>query len=141
MLGNYVFAYNSGVQAVTTGNTYQDVNFLNDAQLSGWAHTAGTSQYTSGQTGLYLVQYYGQFVTTAANGTNAQMRVMLNGVEIPGSHSVATVTSLTEVSSVSKALIVNANAADVLSLQFTGSGTGIRLSGSGNSTLTVTRIQ
>lgn len=139
--GNYVFAFNGGAQAVAAGNTFQDLNFSTDAQLKGWTHTGGTSQYTSAQAGLYLVQYYGQFITTLANGTNAQMRVMLNGVEVPGSRSVGTVLSLSEVANLSKSLLVSANAADVLTLQFTGSGTGIRLSGTGNSTLTVTRIQ
>jgi hypothetical protein len=140
-LANYIFAYNNGVQAVATGNTFQDVNFATDAQLSGWMHASGTSQYTNAQTGLYLIQYNAEVSSTLANGTNAQMRAMLNGLEIAGSRSFATFTPPSQITTLSKSLIAGANASDVLTLQFTGSGTGVRLSGTANSTLTVTRIQ
>jgi hypothetical protein len=138
--GNYVFAYNNGVQSVAVGNVFQDINFSTDAQLNGWMHASGTAQYTNAQTGLYLVQYYGQVSTTAANGTNAQLRVTLNGLEIAGSRSAVTLSALNQFADASKSLIASANAGDVLTVQFTGSGTGIRLSGSGNTTLTITRI-
>jgi hypothetical protein len=41
----------------------------------------------------------------------------------------------------SRSLLTSANSGDVLTIQFTGSGTGIRLAGSSSSALTITRIQ
>ncbi|HWV99205.1 MAG TPA: hypothetical protein VNZ64_05870 [Candidatus Acidoferrum sp.] len=138
-LGNYVFAYNSGLQSVATGNVFQDVVFATDAQVNGWTHTSGTSQYTNAQTGLYLVQYNAD--VTTVSGTNAQFRVTLNGLEIPGSRAAVTFAALNQFIAVSKSLIASANAGDVLTMQFTGSSSGVRLFGTANSTLTVTRIQ
>jgi len=140
-VGNYAFAFNNGQQAVATANTFQDINFTTDQQLAGWTHTGGTSQYTNAQSGVYLVQYYGQFATTAATGTNAQMRATLNLGEIGGSRTLVAVPSPGQAYPVSKSFLVSANASDVLTLQFTGSSTGIRLLGTANSTLTITRIQ
>jgi hypothetical protein len=140
-LGNYVFAYNGSLQIVAVGNVFQDVTFAADAQLSGWMHAAGTSQYTNAQTGLYLCQYFADVTTSSGNGTNAQFRATLNGVEIPGSRAAVTFSALSQFIAVSKSLMFSANTGDVLTFQFTGSGTGIRLFGTANSTLTVTRIQ
>jgi hypothetical protein len=102
-------------------------------------HTAGTSQYTNAQTGLYLVQFNANATTTGAGaGTNVQLRATLNGAEIPGSRSVATFSALNQFVPLSRSLIASANAGDVVTIQFTGSGTGIRAAGS---SLTIARIQ
>jgi redox-regulated HSP33 family molecular chaperone len=79
--------------------------------------------------------------TTGGNGTNAQLRATINGTEIPGSRSAVTLSALGQFIAISKSLIASVNASDVLTVQLTGSGTGIRLFGTANSTLTVTRIQ
>jgi hypothetical protein len=139
--GNYVFAYSSSAQSVAAANSFQDVNYSVDTQLNGWMHSAGTAPYTNVQTGLYLVQYYGQISTTLANGTNAQLRATLNSFEIAGSRSALTLSALNQLIDVSKSMIVSANAGDVLTIQLTGSGTGIRLTGSANTTLTIVRLQ
>lgn len=140
-LGNYVFAYSTTIQNVTTANIFQDVNFSSDAQLNGWAHTPGTSQYTSAQTGLYLVQYSAE-VSTTGLGTNATFRVVLNTTsEVLGSRSTVTMTSANQLSPVSRSLLTSINSGDVLTLQFLGGGTGVRLVGNASSSLTVTRIQ
>jgi hypothetical protein len=65
----------------------------------------------------------------------------LNGTEIPGSRSVVTLSALSQFIAVSKSLMFSASTGDVLTFQFTGSGSGIRLFGTANSTLTITRIQ
>jgi hypothetical protein len=138
-LSNYVFAFNNSVQSVVTGNVFQDITFATDAQLNGWMHTAGTSQYTNAQTGLYLVEFNANATTTSGNGTNVELRATLNGTEIPGSRSIATFSALNQFVPLSRSLLTSANSGDVLTIQFTGSGTGIRLATS--SALTITRIQ
>lgn len=140
-LGNFIFAYNNSLQSVAAAYVFQDVNFAADAQLSGWTHAPGTSQYTNAQNGIYLCQYSANVSTASGNGTNAQFRATLNGFELPGSHAAVTFSALNQFIAVSKSLLFSANAGDILTMQFTGSGTGIRLFGTANSTLTVTRIQ
>lgn len=139
--GNFVFAYNNSAQAVASANVYQDIIFNTDAQIDGWQHVAGTSQYMNVQSGLYLIQYNAQVITTSGNGTNAQVRAMQNSVEIPGTRALATLSSLSEAASVSRSFIASFNASDILTLQLTGSGTGIRLSGSPGISLTISRLQ
>ncbi len=138
-LGNYVFAYNNGTQNVVAANTYQDITFPADSQISGWVHTAGASQYTNTQPGIYLIQFsaYAENVS----GSNVQMRATLNGSEIPGSRTIATFPALNQIIPLSRSLLTSANAGDVLTIQFTGSATGIRLFGTANSALAITRIQ
>lgn len=142
--GNYVFAYNNSVQSVGTGNVFQDAIFSTDAQIDGWSHMLSTSQYTNAQSGLYLIQYSAAVGSNNANGTNVQMRATLNSTEISGSRALASVTAAplaSQVTSVSRSFIASVNAADVLTVQFTGSGTGIRLEGSPGISLTIVRIQ
>jgi hypothetical protein len=142
--GNYVFAYNNSVQSVVTGNAFQDATFATDAQINGWSHALSTSQYTNAQGGLYLVQFNATVGSNNANGTNVQLRATLNTAEISGSRALASVTAAplaSQVTSVSKSFIASFNAADVLTVQFTGSGTGVRLEGSPGISLTIVRIQ
>jgi hypothetical protein len=140
-LSNFVFAFNNAAQSVVTGNVFQDITFATDAQLNGWMHTAGTSQYTNAQTGLYLIAFDANATTISGNGTNVQLRATLNGTEIPGSRSLATLSALNQFVPMSRSLLTSANSGDVLTIQFTGSGTGIRLAGTSSSALTITRIQ
>ena len=142
--GNYVFGYNNSVQSVGTGNVFQDATFATDAQINGWSHALSTSQYTNAQNGLYLIQYNAAVGSNNANGTNVQLRATLNSTEISGSRALASVTPAplaSQVTSVSRSFIASVNAADVLTVQFTGSGTGIRLEGSPGISLTIVRIQ
>jgi hypothetical protein len=140
-LGNYVFAYNNNLQNVTAANVFQDITFTTDSQINGWMHVSGMSQYTNAQTGLYLVQYSAIVANPSGlnAGTNAQFRVNLNGVEVGGTRGFITFSALNQEATVAKSLIAGANAGDVLTVQFTGSNTGVRLAA--NSSLTIARIQ
>lgn len=139
--GNYVFAYSSSAQAVATANMFQDVNFSTDAQIDGWMHTPGASQYTNAQAGLYLIQYSVQASSTAASGTNVQAQATLNSVAIAGSRSAVYFNPVTQIDGVSRSIIASVNNSDVLTIQFTGSSTSVRLTGSPGVTLTIVRIQ
>lgn len=140
-LQNYAFGYYNGTQVVLTGNVFQDINLNTDAQLNGWTHTPGTPQYTNAQTGIYLVQYQADVATTLGNGTNATLRATLNSIEIPGTRVALTFSALNQLIPASRSFLASFNASDVLTLQFTGSGSGIRVTGSPGVALTITRIQ
>jgi BclA C-terminal domain len=147
-LGNYLFAYTTGLQIVGAGSVFQDITLTTDGQINGWTHILGSAQYTNTQAGLYLIHYDAQASSTAATGTNVSVRVALNGVEVPGSQSSSSIaTSFLQVVPLSKSFIASVNASDALTLQFTGSSPAVRLvnAGSGSTrpsvSLTITRIQ
>jgi hypothetical protein len=140
-LQNYVFGYYNGAQGVSTANVFQDINLSTDAQLNGWSHVPGTPQYTNAQTGIYLVQYQAEINNPSGSGTNATLRATLNSVEIPGSRAALTFSALGQLVPVSRSFLASVNASDVLTVQFTSSATGVRLTGSPGVALTITRIQ
>ncbi len=145
-LGNYVSAI-GGIQTTATANVFQDVPFTTDEQISGWTHASGTSQYTNAQTGLYLIQYNAQATITALPAASVSLRAALNSVEIPGSQAAVALATNVQIISLSRSFIASANAADVLTLQFTSSSTSGRLTGTGSGTtrpgvtMTIVRIQ
>ena len=146
---NYVFAVSTTFQPVLSANVFQDATFDADWQNSGWIHNSGTATYTATQTGLYLIEYTAKAMTTGAPGsTNVSVVAVLNSLQLPGSQN-STDVQIGAVT-LSKSFIANINAADVLKLQFTGTGNGISLNpfaGSGvgaaksSISMTIVRIQ
>jgi hypothetical protein len=141
--GNYVFAYSQALQIVTSPATFQDANFSNDAQTSGWTHTLGASQYTCAQTGLYLVQY-----TAQANiADSMSFRGALNSTEIPGSEAYANSVSFGTTVVISKTFLASVISGSFLTIQYTGNSSSDSLQGGGSGSiqpsisLTITRIQ
>ena len=139
--GNYVFAYSSSAQTVASANVFQDITLSTDAQIDGWMHTPGASQYTNAQAGLYLIQYSVQASSTTVSGTNVQAQATLNSAAISGSRSAVSFNPVTQIGEVSRSIIASVNNSDVLTIQFTGSSTSVRLVGSPGVTLTIVRIQ
>ena len=142
--GNYVFAYSIiTLQTVTTPSNFQDATFNNDAQLNGWMHTLGSSQYFCTQTGLYLVQYTAE----AYIADSMSMRGALNSIEIPGSQAYAFPNNFGPTVVISKSFLARVNSGSFLTIQFTGNSAGDHLQGGGSGSfqpsisLTITRIQ
>jgi hypothetical protein len=68
---NFVYAYDQNPQQITTSNTFLNITFGVNGQLSGWTHTAGSATFTCAQTGTYLIQYnLVGFINTPANQPN-----------------------------------------------------------------------
>lgn len=148
---NFAFAFDTTQQTVATPGTFQDVTFSNNGPLNGWLHTAGTAIFTCTQTGGYLVTYrleggnsllsLDTFVIFSGRGT-------LNGTEIPGSQSsfAIIIPGLSnEVFPWTTSYIVNCNAADTLTIQFTATSPNSVLIGTGSGTpisasVTITRV-
>ena len=129
---NYVFAYATGTQTITTVNTYQNVTFDVTGEIDGWIHTPGTAEFTCNQPGLYKVHYSAITDRTTAANTYVSIRAMLgttasNGTEIAGS-AMATFIDMQE-RSMSNSFFANCTAAgtDVLRIQFAGGTTSVRL--------------
>ncbi len=141
--GNYVFAYSLVPQAVTAPTTFQDATFSNDAQINGWNHTPGFSQYICAQSGLYLVQY-----TAQANVADSMsLRGALNSLEIIGSQAYANSDKFGTAVVISKTFLASVSSGSFLTIQYTGNSSGDSLQGGGSGfvqpsiSLTITRIQ
>jgi photosystem II stability/assembly factor-like uncharacterized protein len=126
-LANYVYAYCTTTNAVVTAGTFQNITNDVDAQLNNWTHTAGTVPYTNSQSGLYMVQYTVEAITTASTTTTVSLRALDNGTEIAGSQCTAVANTANQTVPISKSFIARFNSGDVLQFQFVGSSTDDRL--------------
>jgi len=140
--GNYVFAY-STVQQSVTPSIFENATFNNDAQLNGWTHTLGSSQYLCTQTGLYLVQYTAQ----ASIADSMSMCATVNLIEVPGSQAYASSVNFGTAVVITKSFLASVNSGSVLSIQFAGNSGSDFLQGGGSGSvqpsisLAITRIQ
>lgn len=139
-LGNFVFAYTGSAQTPAAANTYQDISFNTDVQISGWTHTAGTSQYTNNQAGIYMVNYDASAQATSTAGTNFVLHATLNSSEIPGSRTIIN-TIGGQIGTAGRSFMTSAAAGDILTIQFQASATGARLLGNPSVSMTITRVQ
>jgi len=116
---NYVYAYDTTVQALTTKGTFKSVTFANTPQLNGWTYSAGN--FTAPATGLYMVTAIISINNNTANTTMAgQLRATFNGVEVAGSNvTQALRDTASHLSNVQTSFIVSATAGQNLAIQFT----------------------
>jgi hypothetical protein len=140
--GNYVFAYSTTPQNVSSPTIFQNASFNNEPQLNGWI-VSGTSQFQCIQTGLYLIQYTAE----ATIQDSLSMRGALNSTEIPGSQAYAEPNTFSQGTVISKTFLASVSAGGILTIQYTGNSSGDQLQGGGSGStvpslsLTITRIQ
>jgi hypothetical protein len=146
----YLYCYDTNTQTLVAVGAFQDITFANNAQISGWSHTAGSAGFTNGPAGIYLVEYTAESAVANNNNSTFSVHALLNGTEIAGSQSVAGPSTSALPVPLSKSFIVNIATANtnVIKLQFTGSNSNNRLlanSGVGttrpSASLTIIRIQ
>ncbi len=125
--GNYVHSYSTTTQSVVTASTFQDITNQVDVQINGWSHAAGGVSFTNNQSGLYLIHYTAETTTTASSASTISLRAVVNGTEIADSQSTTVVNTANQVAPVSKSLIANLSAGDVLKFQLAGNSTTDRL--------------
>lgn len=133
---NFISAYSTVLQQAST--SYQNVTFSTTPTINGWA-TGGSPNITGfcpTATGVYHVTFNGSMQILGSSTTNriGEMRVMLDGVEVPGSQfskkfripNVANPNSLT---SLSNTFLVTINPTGVLSFQMASSDISTLLMG------------
>lgn len=147
-IANYVHSYDTSTQAVAVANTFQDITNGINGQLSGWIHVAGTTSFTNTQSGLYLVHYEAEAMTTTSAASTISLRVVANGTEIPGSQATAFVNTANQVTPISRSFIASFSSGDTLKFQLAGTVTNDRLvsnTGAGTTrpsfSCTIVRIQ
>ncbi|MDB6025542.1 MAG: hypothetical protein JWM68_1765 [Verrucomicrobiales bacterium] len=116
---NYIYAYDTTVQSVIIGGTYQDITMSGIGLINGWTHGIGTATFTCNQTGVYLVEYTAE-VQNAANGTVVHStRALVNGGVFFGSEATCSLTVVTVPMALSKSFLVALAANDVVKFQYT----------------------
>lgn len=145
--GNYIYSYDTTTQAVAVANTFQDVTFDTNGEMSGWTHTAGTATFTCNKTGKYNIEYgAAASVTLALTPTTGSIIVTKNGTEISGSQCFTSITSLSASAILQRNFLVSIASGDAIVVRFTGSATTIQLSSGGSGatqptiSLNITRI-
>lgn len=123
---NYVFAYDTTTQDVATASTFQDVTFNTNAQLNGWSHVSGSSEFICNQTGLYYICYSIEIDNRSlvSLGSTTSALVTVNTNQASGSQASVTLGALTgQIFPLSNSFILQLNANDSLKVRFTGSST------------------
>ena len=64
------FAYDGTTQAIAVADTFQDLDYATNGELSGWTHTGGSADFTCQQTGKYLVSYMAMFERSIGGGSD-----------------------------------------------------------------------
>ncbi len=125
---DFVHAYDTTTQAISVGGTPQAVDFATNAELDGWTHTGGTSTFTCAVSARYLVTYRGHVEKTGVGGGGtAEMFAEFNAVEIAGTQAFLHLTSNNALFILNGTFIVDATAAQVLELQFSGNSTSVQI--------------
>jgi len=124
---NYVFAYDTTTQSVATANTFQDLNFSNNAQINGWTHTTGTNVFACSQSGIYSVTVDINVSKTGGGAATFGFRSLFNATEVVGSHVGINITSSSASSPVSKTFMVNATSGQNLETDFAGNATTVQV--------------
>jgi len=122
---NFAFAYDTTTQYFNSLNSFANITFNSNGQLSGWAHSAGTSTFTCNQTGIYLVEYHVQPAVGAVsgNGDVITVRATLNNAEISGSAAAHTVYNGDTEAEITKTFIASIPSGSTLSFQVSDSTT------------------
>jgi hypothetical protein len=105
---------------VTTANTFQPVNFSTNALRDGWAHTAGTSNFTCNLSGIYSCSLWANCNTTAITNT-CSIIATVAGVEVAGSQAMTEQPSTNIDRALGRSFLISITAGQVLQFQFTSS--------------------
>lgn len=124
---NFVYSYDTTDQTVQIADTFQPVTFNTDVLLNGWTHTAGGSQFTCQQTGIYLVQYHGVLDQTNELGVVGTIRATLAGNEVAGSALTIDIPASGDSVELSNVFLISATQGQQLVLQLTGSTLSVEL--------------
>jgi len=89
----YLYSLSTSSQAITAGNTWQELNFERNQDIDGWSHTLGTGKFSSSLSGYYNIQVITSVQKTTSANASAATRLLYNGIEVTGSYSSFTFVS------------------------------------------------
>lgn len=133
---NRVYAYDTTTQNVAVINTFQDISFSTNAILSGWTHTAGTSDFVCATSGDYLVTLQVNANLIAGPARFIELIALNNGTQVAGSQIINNLQNNNSVQVVTGTFLVSMVATQVLKFQLAGTSTNVQmLAGSGIATV------
>jgi hypothetical protein len=125
---NYVSSYSLNINlTLFTPGVFQTIPFSNNLELASWSHTAGSTDFTCNQTGVYYVTYAGQVnAGTTFNYLQPIFRATLGGLEIQGSQISQSQPMLLndymQDLSMSTSFMANITSGQILNIEFTANG-------------------
>lgn len=100
-----ISSYSNTLQTVTIGeNLTFDINDVNTNCAI--AHTAGTGIFTLKTPGKYYISFNGTFTVSSSDGGLVTVSMNRNNVSVPGAAASTSVTSTTDIKSLSFSKIV-----------------------------------
>jgi len=124
---NYAFAYDTTEQTIASISTFQDITYLVNASLAGWTHSAGTADFVCASTAKYAVTVEYNTEKNGGGNVECEIRALLEGVEVPGSHNGMDLTSNNTAFSLSRTFLVDVTAGETLKFQFAANNTSARI--------------
>lgn len=124
---DYAFAFDTLTQTVITTNVFQGLTFNTNVQLDGWTHSASTPNFICATSGLYRVHYTAVAQVVAGAPQTASLRLIVNGFEVMGSVTGATITTNNGTLAIAHEALFPVTAGDTLQLQLAGTSTNIRI--------------
>ena len=126
-VGAFIGVYDTTNQPGTI-NTYMTATFSNNANLSGWSHTAGSATITCNTAGTYELRAICSY-NSGTNGNGAVLAIQLskNGTLIPGTQFSINSNSANEVSVLVTSTILPFAVGDTVTLQFFSNVSGAEL--------------
>ncbi len=135
---HYAFAFDTITQTVQAPNAFVPITFDTTGVISGWTHTAGSSDFLCQHSGQYLVSYEASMQADSNNVTGSII-IANNGTEVPGSQSWETLQKNDGARTLSNAIIVSLVVGDTITFQLTGDDTTVEIvpGGDGGTTTSI----
>jgi hypothetical protein len=127
-----ILAYNSTAQAVTTAGSFQTITFNNPFANVNWTFNGSTTWTAEESFGVYLITYSATVQRTSGSGTNTfSMICAINNQEVQGSQVAVSTTQNNVPITLSRSVIVGADAGATLSFAMTADTTAFELTPAG----------
>jgi hypothetical protein len=122
----YFFAYDTTSQTVASAGAFQNILFSTNAQIDGWNHNPGSTDFVSTVTGTFMANVTARVAKNGGANTTISMRMTKNGVEVPGSQSYGTCAGSTG-DTMSGNFIFQVAAGDIIRIQMTGGTSNVQI--------------
>lgn len=149
---HFLSAYALKTQAVAIANTYQNIFFEEIPVIDGWTPLGEENYYTgfiADASGIYAVTYTAPAQRRSNAVTTAEIRVLLDGNEIPGSQMYTDVQGTNRSSTLANSFLTQIRERGIITFQLTGGTSQVEIDGQSSAkasytpsvTITVSKLQ
>jgi hypothetical protein len=83
----YLYALHTSSQVISATNTWQELLFERNQNISDWTHTVNTGRFTSSLSAIYHIKVSANLQKTAGTSGSAAVRMLYGNDEMTGSYS------------------------------------------------------